>query len=192
MAGFDPSDKRKKGKTPLGPFLIALVLVVGAIAIYFVVIGETPESEPETTGEIVQDRPTGAGTVPEEPADPLIGGATDELDDVEPAAPGEDQIPAQEVIEDVPAEEEETFIEETEEVIPSADDPAIEGAEEEFLLEEDDGPTLDEEGGGTPETNELVVDPNDGAPIDPDGGADPFVPTDSGPEGRDEAPLTPE
>lgn len=220
MAGPGPSDKRTKGKTPLGPFLISLVLVVGAIAIYFTVIGKTPESEPATMGDVVRDRPTGAGTVPEAPADPLIGGATEELDEVEPAAPGDDTIPAQEIIEDIPADEDEEFVEEFREGFPVNTD-------EDFLIEEEDDvplstpegipgdsiapemldptdepgheagdleaePMGDEEGINTIESEELVVDPNDGAPIDPDGGAAPFDPTASGPEGRDESPLTPE
>ncbi|MFQ6546687.1 hypothetical protein AADZ90_001950 [Aestuariibius sp. 2305UL40-4] len=61
----------------------------------------------------------------------------------------------------------------------------IDGIEAQGLTADGEPVPTDRE--GTSDTTlEPVIDPNDGSPGDPDGGAAPFVPTPSGPEGRDE------
>ncbi|KAA9006161.1 hypothetical protein [Histidinibacterium aquaticum] len=65
------------------------------------------------------------------------------------------------------------------------------GEEDEGSVPGDDtAASITEQGAEQP--TDLVNDPNDGAPIDPDGGAGNFYPTPSGPEGRDDNPLTAE
>ncbi|MFQ6551215.1 hypothetical protein AAD018_002570 [Aestuariibius insulae] len=81
---------------------------------------------------------------------------------------------------------------------PAAANPSVQENEEVEVIDgiEAQGTTTDgepvptERQGSGDTTLEPVIDPNDGAPTDPDGGADPFVPTPSGPEGRDDDPLT--
>ncbi len=81
---------------------------------------------------------------------------------------------------------------------PAAANPSVQESDETQVIDgiEAQGTTTDgepvptEREGSGDTTLEPVIDPNDGAPTDPDGGADPFVPTPSGPEGRDDDPLT--
>ncbi|SES30017.1 hypothetical protein SAMN04490244_109187 [Tranquillimonas rosea] len=182
--------------TPLVPILVAgAVAVVGLGGYFTLAADDAPEADtnPASSEEVAQ-RPTGAGTKPEGEADTTIDGVTAELDEVEPAAPGEESIPAQEQIEergegDGPAD---TFI--ADEGMQTAQDG--DGAADSFLLEDqedtagagDDRTTADTSGSDdsvTPEPDQDVVD-------DPDNTTQPFVPTPSGPEGRDDDALTSE
>jgi hypothetical protein len=79
-----------------GFFQIVVVagVVVLLLVITFVVAGREADvaSETEAAGE--EQRPAGAGTIPEGLADREFDGVTGKVDDVDPAAPGIDTIPA--------------------------------------------------------------------------------------------------
>lgn len=81
----------------LVPLVVVAVVVVGALALTFWSSSEEPPDQatiiPETD---VDERPTGSGTVPDGAADEEIEGIDDQIDEVEPVAPGEDSIPAAE------------------------------------------------------------------------------------------------
>lgn len=90
-----------RNTNPVTAMGIALVAVVAALAVVFVLRGEAPRSatDPDVTDGVDQ-RPTGAGTLPD--AEPDVGtpsgdlridGITDSIDTVTPAAPGVDSIP---------------------------------------------------------------------------------------------------
>ncbi len=83
-------------RSGLFQIVVVAAVVVLLLVITFVWLGEEPESltDPEA-GEVAQE-PTGAGTVPEGNVDAAEEGITDAVDEVDPAAPNEDTVPAAE------------------------------------------------------------------------------------------------
>lgn len=81
----------------LVPLVVAAVVIVGALALTFWWSSEEPPDQatiiPE---EDIDERPTGSGTVPDGAADQEIEGIDDQIDQVEPAAPGVENVPAAE------------------------------------------------------------------------------------------------
>lgn len=81
----------------LVPLVVAAVVIVGALAFTFWATGEEPPDQatiiPE---EDIDERPTGSGTVPDGAADQEIEGIEDQIDEVEPAAPGVESVPVAE------------------------------------------------------------------------------------------------
>ena len=83
-----PSDRARQ-RSPLFYLGTIGAAVVIALAVSFFFAGESPEVAPEDTSNVLaRDRPTGAGTQPEEPSDTLVGEDPDEPI-VEPAAPSD-------------------------------------------------------------------------------------------------------
>lgn len=81
----------------LVPLVVVAVVIVGALALTFWSSSEEPPDQPTIIAEDdVEARPAGAGTVPEPPVDEEIEGIDDQIDEVEPIAPGEDSVPAAE------------------------------------------------------------------------------------------------
>ncbi len=80
--------KRRRGVSLIVPLGVVAGAVVALIAVYFLAVGEVPELAPETTDNVLaRDRPTGAGTAPETPADPLV-----DINSSEPA-PAPERVP---------------------------------------------------------------------------------------------------
>ncbi|WOI55487.1 hypothetical protein [Palleronia sp. LCG004] len=78
----------------LGPLVIVAVVVVGILVFTFSMSSEDVPDEPTIIAEDdAPDTPAGAGTTPEGEADESMEGVTDQLDDVTPAAPGEESVP---------------------------------------------------------------------------------------------------
>lgn len=70
----DHRTKRLAARSPLMPLAVIVVGVVTALALWFWAVGEMPEVAPaQTENTLARDRPTGAGTAPEAPADRLVG-----------------------------------------------------------------------------------------------------------------------
>lgn len=177
----------------LGPLFIAAVGVVIALVVTFSLSDEEiPDQATVIADDSVEARPAGAGTVPEGEADAEVEGITDELDDVDPAAPDVDNVPAAGT--NAPAAEGD----DTQTPAAPADSaPAQDAAPEENPIVDEtsgDGQTGDgvtePQDDGLPEGRDAQTDLNPGPDQDivedtDDGGAA-FVPTPSGPEGRDE------
>lgn len=93
----------KSGKgagSPLLPIAIIAVVVVAVMAAVFGVTGTEPPDQATIIAEDdVAAEPAGAGTTPEGEADEAEEGITDQVDEVTPAAPGEDQVPAADEVE---------------------------------------------------------------------------------------------
>ncbi|EKE44924.1 hypothetical protein OCGS_0959 [Oceaniovalibus guishaninsula JLT2003] len=212
-----------------GSFLVPLVVVatgvVVAMAATFALTGDEPPAEPTIVeGEDV--RPAGAGTIPEGQADEVMEGITDQLDDVEPVAPGVDSVPPADLatpddgtIGETDADEA-TAVEVTG-TQPGLEDPTdaagtVRESQAEEMRSEDSAPdepapappapaeAADDEGTTVERTvdievigappgrdaeTELTPEPGQEVIVDPDGGGTPFIPTPSGPEGRDDETL---
>lgn len=195
-----------RGSTPIFPLAVVGAAVIALLIGVFVWVGEEPPDEATIAADDdLEARPSGAGTTPEGAVDRATDGISDELDDVEPAAPDEDTIP--------PAENApESLQEQSEGNENSPGDPALDPSSEDVTgnsnssemnsgpmdgeAEEtaDDAATVEESEGApsgrdaqtdlTPEADqEIVADDNE----DDEGTA--FVPTPSGPEGRDDGTI---
>ncbi|MBJ3761383.1 hypothetical protein ILP92_01275 [Maribius pontilimi] len=219
----------------LGPLFIVAALVVAALAITFTLSSEEiPNEATIIADDDVEARPTGAGTRPEGEADETMEGITDQLDDVTPAAPGEDSVPPAEMADDGPdaQTEGETDADETtagtdgEGVVRDAEggtetngnadaemsteqDGASNGTgtdgtqsqaataegSDAFLIEQNGGDGVAGDGVENASDADLPagrdtqveLNPEDGQEVvrDTDDGGSGFVPTPSGPEGRD-------
>lgn len=77
----------------LGPIAIVTAVVVIALIATFSLSGESPPDEQTIIPEEVNGEPAGAGTTPEGEADETEEGVTDVIDEVDPAAPGEESVP---------------------------------------------------------------------------------------------------
>ena len=91
----------KGSGNPLLPIAIIGVVVVAILVGVFAIGGdETPPDQPTIIAEDdVEGEPAGAGTAPEGEADEVEEGITEQVDDVEPAAEGEETIPAADRVE---------------------------------------------------------------------------------------------
>lgn len=86
-------------RSGLFQIVVVAAVVLLLLVITFVVIAEEPVSDTVAgSGDVVEQRPTGAGTIPEGNVDRQIEGITEELDEVDPAAPGVDTVPPAEVM----------------------------------------------------------------------------------------------
>lgn len=232
----------------LVPLAVVAVAVTGAIAATLAFTGEEPPAQPTVIPEEAGvERPAGAGTNPEGLADETLEGVTDQLEEVDPIAPGVESIPAADLetydgpddwIVGETAADENTADNIAGEPVLAAIDPAeagepdassdegIASEETDFDADLDAATIIDDEAvavdGDTPETDVDaegpildagsatavddigVVDPEvedypagrdarteltpeEGQDVvrDTDEGGAPFVPTASGPEGRD-------
>lgn len=113
------------------PLVVVAVVVVGALAVTFWSSGEEPPAEATIIPEENEvDREVGSGTLPEGVADENMEGISDQLDEVEPAAPGEETIPSAELATDGPDDRTEGETAADEEVAGTADQPVVEDAAE--------------------------------------------------------------
>ncbi|CAM4385560.1 hypothetical protein PARU111607_16455 [Palleronia rufa] len=78
------------------PIAIVAVVVVAILVGVFAMGDEAPPDGPTIISEDVNAKPAGAGTAPEPPAGMAEQGANVQLDKVEPAAEGQETIPAAE------------------------------------------------------------------------------------------------
>lgn len=206
----------------LGPLFIVATLVAAALVITFWISDEEVPNEATIIAEDdVEARPVGAGTVPEGQVDENVEGITDEIDEVDPAAPDEDAVPPAEQASDadsggegdasdtagagdasgppadVAAEDGET----------SGGESQASGEEGAGVSQQEEEPPLDpvdedsgdgQQGDGVADAQneeapagrdaEVELNPEEGQDVveDTDDGGTSFVPTPSGPEGRDE------
>ncbi|PZX19549.1 hypothetical protein LX81_00005 [Palleronia aestuarii] len=93
------ADSSKGGGNFLLPLAVVAVVVVGALVFTFALSGDEPPDEATIIAEDapVDEQQAGEGTTPEGEADENVEGISDQLDDVDPAAPSEDSIPAAEL-----------------------------------------------------------------------------------------------
>lgn len=191
-------------KTPGGssvvlPIAIVAVVVAAILVGVFAMGDEAPPDEATILSEDVNAEPAGAGTAAEAPADPEEDGVTDQLDEVEPAAEGEDTIPAAEAqsegapAEDVPAEDTQP---EPESDAGASDGEAQEDGGDDYLLDESsDAPedanvdrSVNQEAGNLPEGRDAQTEltPSECQDVvqDTDDGGAAVIPTPSGPNGN--------
>ncbi|SEN74678.1 hypothetical protein [Palleronia pelagia] len=183
----------------LGPiFLVGAAALIAIVAV-FAMSDETPPDEPTIIAEDdISSRPAGAGTNPEGERDMETEGITDELDEVDPAAPGQETVP--------PAEAEDPLepIEDSETPQPAPDDESDTQtessatiADDEFIVDEssDSGADRVEDASdesfpdGRDTETELTPEEDQSVVRDTDSGGTGFVPTPSGPEGRDDETI---
>ena len=118
-----------------GNFLVSLavvaVVVVGALVLTFTLSGEEPPDEATIVAqEHDVGRKAGSGTLPEGVADENMEGITDQLDEVDPAAPDVDTVPSAELATSSPDDRTEGETAADEEIIGTADEPVVEDAPE--------------------------------------------------------------
>ena len=115
----------------LVPLVVVAVVVVGVLAVTF---WSSEEEPPEQATVIPQenevDREAGSGTLPEGAADENMEGVSDQLDEVDPAAPAVDTIPPAELATDGPDDLTEGETTADEEIIGTADQPVVEDVPE--------------------------------------------------------------
>ena len=167
--------------TPLRAILIAAAAVFVVIGLVTFVMDNNPGDAADPSADIAEQRPTGAGTVPEGEADSPDEGITDEeAAEATPASEGGAVATEGGEAGDMAADS-------AEGTDAESDEPAVTpGAETSAPVpEEAEGGQGDDAGfeTGDPETTEDVV-------TDPDGEGEGFNPTPSGPAGRDGNSLT--
>lgn len=183
------------------------VFIVLAVAMMLNNSVNSVKTDPTTQSEVAQD-PTGAGANPDGVADEATEGlmnatASDDLIDSSTAAStdpmanaeadGDGQETSATAVEPATGDGEnvDQMIQST---AGTEEDGSDAMATENTAATDSSDATTNtsaNEDGSDPTAPELVVDPDNGYNgTDPDGGAAPFVPTPSGPEGRDDDPLT--
>lgn len=115
----------------LVPLVVVAVAVVGVLVFTFWLAGEEPPHEETIIPEEENiDRRAGSGTLPEGAADENMEGVTDQLDEVDPAAPGVDTIPPAELATSGADDQTEGENAADEEIIGTANEPVVEGVPE--------------------------------------------------------------
>ena len=205
--------KSPGGSSVLLPIAIVAVVVAAILVGVFALGDDAPPDQATIISEDIDAEPTEAGTMEEGNTETEEEGVTDELDEVEPAAEGEDSIPAQDAQSgDAQSGSEAEQPEAPEEATGTSSDaseatgdeprPAASLGEEDssasddYLLDESsDAPAeadvdraTEEDGEGLPEGRDARTEltPSDCQEIvqDTDDGGAPVIPTPSGPNGN--------
>lgn len=180
----------------LGPMFLVAAAIMIALAVVFTMSGETPPDEPTIIADdSVEGAPAGAGTNPDGEMDQEVEGITDELEQVEPAAPGEESVPPA-TAEDPLAPIEDS---DTPQAAPDSDSATAPASDQGAQPDEGSGDAMAGDGvtdasaegipAGRDAQTELNPDPDQTIVRDTDDGGTGFVPTPSGPEGRDDETI---
>lgn len=190
------------GSSVLLPIAIVAVVVVAILVGVFALGNDAPPDQATIISEDVNAEPAGAGTAAEAPADPEEDGVTDQLDEVEPAAEGEETIPAAEAQSgEAPSEPETDGSSEPDDAGGDAPDAAPaatlqDDATNDYLLDEEsdapEGATVDraeeDAAPALPEGRDAQTEltPSECQDIvrDTDDGGAAVIPTPSGPNGN--------